>query len=86
MAAARKVSKARWAKKAWEKAMDAQFEEIAKKHGKEAAEGANYGWGDASGGERVSVATKVYLSGGAKVLQTEATFPSDDLSHSWQDY
>lgn len=83
---AKRQTKAAWQKATWQKAVEAQSKEIARKHGKEAAEGANYGWGDASGGERVSVATKVYLSGGAKVLQTEATFPSDDLSHSWQDY
>jgi len=85
MAAARKVSKARWQERMWSAALDAQFDEIAGKHGKEAARKANYGWGDASGGGRIDVATKVYVGKG-RVLCTTADYPDSEVRHEWRDY
>ena len=83
---AKKPTKAGWTNSMWEKVAEAQSKEITKKHGKKAAEGANYGWGDATRPGHVDVATKVYLRSGAQVISTTADYPSDELSHSWQDY
>lgn len=83
---ARKRSKqtaTKWRNRMWERVLDAQHGEIEKSHGKDAADRANYGWGDATAGDRVDVATKVYLPGGVRILSSTADYPGEEISHSW---
>ncbi len=80
------ISVENWHDNMWSLAAEKQFDEIEQAHGKEAAENANYGWGDASDGERIDIATKVYLEGGAQILSTTASYPSEELHHEWSDY
>lgn len=50
---------------------EAQYKEVRKRFGVEAAKQANYGWGVSGDEKRVSVASKVYGHG---VLTTEAEY------------
>lgn len=84
-AAARPESVAKWHERMWAKAMDAQYDLIKEEVGKGAADRANYGWGDASDGRRIDVATKVY-GDPCRILTTTADYPSDELEHDWGEY
>lgn len=86
MAKAKKPIPARWRTKMWNRVLEAQHGEIKKAHGEDAADHANYGWGDATSGERVDVATKVYLPTGARILSSTADYPGEEISHSWSEY
>jgi len=76
----------RWQSRLWKKAQNAMYDEVLRVHGKEAADKANYGWGDASSGKRVSISTKMYVEPKTQVLQTTAEFPSESVDFDWDDY
>lgn len=83
------LSVGKWHEEAWTKVVDAQFDEIKKTFGEKAAKSANYGWGDASDGKKIDVATKVYAVGRnekTQVLTTTAFYPSFEVEHDWNDY
>lgn len=86
MAETAKQTRRAWDKRTWERAMDAQFEEIKRERGEKAAKQANYGWGDATQPGRVDIATKVYGGEKVRILSTTAEYPSEELSHEWSDY
>lgn len=69
-----------WEDEAWNAVMGAQFDEIESVLGRDAAESANYGWGDASNADLISIATKV----GDRVLLSEARRPNMQAVHSWR--
>ncbi|MFA5189018.1 MAG: hypothetical protein WC460_06705 [Patescibacteria group bacterium] len=67
-----------------ERLYNEQYEEIKKAYGKTAAEKANYGWGAVEG----SVATKVYLKSGYRVLTStyDPEGPEDQfIEHEWDE-
>lgn len=82
---ARKLSKRKWSELAETKVFKEQAAKIKKECGKKAAEQANYGWGVASDGGVVDVATKVYGKK-ARILSSRAEYPSLEIEHTWSDY
>jgi threonine dehydratase len=62
-----------------------QHELIEKEHGREAAASANYGWGVSGSATHLSIATKVYVPGGA-VLVTSVNLQTGEMTHRWEDY
>ncbi len=82
---AKKMPKSEWFRFMYEKVANAQYDLIKGKYNQVCAKQANYGWGDASNPTRISIATKVYASK-TKVLQSEAHYPSLEITHEWQDY
>jgi hypothetical protein len=80
------LSVTQWHKKMWTAVVEAQHDEIKEKYGEDAADCANYGWGDASDGGRIDIATKVYLDAGHQVLSSTADYPSEEIEHNWNEY
>ena len=80
------VEKANWFRRTDDEIYRQQHKLISKKHGKDVADKANYGWGSSSDDSSISTATKVYHPKGPSVLVSEATHPSEDIHHRWERY
>jgi hypothetical protein len=65
--------------------MESQYDEITTRHGTEAADKTNYGWGDTEDKVGISYSTKVYGES-AEVLTTSALWADRKLTHSWTPY
>jgi hypothetical protein len=74
-----------WSECAQTAIIDEQIRLIEGKHGKEAADMANYGWGTSADNDAVSIATKVYLPDGAVVLVSDAV-KGTAITHRWEKY
>lgn len=79
------VCQQEWRERVKAKLLKEQEEEIKECHGEEAANEANYGWGDASTELAFDISTKVYSDDGDSLLTSSVEFPSEDIDHDWND-